>query len=212
MAESVNDQDDDFNELPDRGGTPMVFMITWGWLDRAGEWQSRQLIARDLSPSAETDMKAAWQAELTQLADSNGVRPEDIRLIHWGPLHHLDNYPPPLAGEGRVGAPFDLLQNLIHKEPVAVRGAFSFGMAEIARALHSLGLIDTVLPAVPLGTLEAMAGAWSSAHEAKRLEVGLEETDSMQLIGRFSSAACRSMMEILTLLRHRAAAALPEAA
>jgi hypothetical protein len=195
MAESVNDQDDDFNELPDRGGTPMVFMITWGWLDRTGEWQSRQLIARDLSPSAETDMKAAWQAELTQLADSQGVKTADIRLFHWGPLHHL---------EGRVGAPFDLLENLIHKEPVAVRGAFSFGMADIARALHSLGLIDTVLPAVPLGTLEAMAGAWSSAHEAKRLEVGLEETDSMQLIGRFSSAACASMMEILTLLRHRA--------
>jgi hypothetical protein len=111
-----------------------------------------------------------------------------------------------------VGAPFDLLENLIHKEPVAVRGAFSFGMADIARALHSLGLIDTVLPAAPLGTLEAMAGAWSSAHEARRLGVLLEETDSIQLIGRFSSAACRSMMEILALLRQRASAVLPEAA
>jgi hypothetical protein len=85
-------------------------------------------------------------------------------------------------------------------------------MADIARALQSLGLIDTVLPAVPPGTLEAMAGAWSSAHEARRLGVALEEIDSMQLIGRFSSAACRSMMEILALLRQRASASLPEAA
>jgi hypothetical protein len=217
MAESVNDQDDDFNELPDRGGTPMVFMITGGWVDHSGTWQSRQLIARDLSPSAETEMKAAWQAELTQLADSHGVKPEDIRLFHWGPL----NLPPPLrdaaafpspSGGGQGGGFLDLLENLIHKEPVAVRGAFSFGMADIARALQSLGLIDTVLPAVPPGTLEAMAGAWSSAHEARRLGVALEEIDSMQLIGRFSSAACRSMMEILALLRQRASASLPAAA
>jgi hypothetical protein len=201
MAESVNDQDDDFNELPNRGGTPMVFMITWGWVDPSGTWQSRQLIARDLSPSAAIEMKATWQAELNQLADGQGVQPEDIRLFHWGPFHDLP-----------LNNPFDLLENLIHKEPVAVRGAFSFGMADIARALHSLGLIDTVLPAEPPGTLEAMAGAWSSAHEAKRLGVALEEIDSMRLIGRFSSAACRSMMEILTLLRHRAAAALPNAA
>jgi hypothetical protein len=129
------------------------------------------------------------------------VRPEDIRLFHWAPLHDLP-----------LNNPFDLLENLIHKEPIAVRGAFTFGMADIARALHSLGLIDTVLPAEPPGTLEAMAGAWSSAHEAKRLGVALEEIDSMRLIGRFSSAACQSMMEILTLLRHRAAAALPDAA
>jgi hypothetical protein len=201
MAESVNDQDDDFNELPDRGGTPMVFMITWGWLDRAGGWQSRQLIAHDLSPSAEAEMKAAWQAELTQLADSHGVKTADIRLFHWGPLHDLP-----------VNNPLDLLENLILKEPVAVRGAFSFGMGDIARALHSLALIDTVLPAVPPGTLEAMAGAWSSAHEAKRLGVPLGETDSMQLIGRFSSAACRSMMETLSVMRQRASAIHREAA
>jgi hypothetical protein len=111
-----------------------------------------------------------------------------------------------------VGAFFDLLENLIHKEPVAVRGAFTFGMADMARALHSLGLIDTVLPPVPPGTLEAMAGAWSSAREAKQLGVALAQVDSMQVIGRFSSAACRSLMEILALLRQRASASLPEAA
>jgi hypothetical protein len=54
-----------------------------------------------------------------------------------------------------------------------------------------------------------MAGAWSSAHEAQRLGVALEEIDAMQLIGRFSSAACRSMMEILTLLRQQASANEP---
>jgi len=202
MVESVNDQDDDFNQLPERGGTPMFFMITCGLLDVNGQWQSRQLTARDLSRSAETDLTMAWKAELNRLADSHGVQPQDIRLFHWGPL------PPTFP----VGAYFDLLENLIHKEPVTVRGAFTFGLADMARAFHCLGLIETALPAVPPGTLAAMAGAWSSAREAKRLGVALEQVDSMQVIGLFSSAACRSMMEILGLLRQRASASLPEAA
>ena len=202
MVESVNDQDDDFNQLPERGGTPMFFMITCGLLDVNGQWHSRQLTARDLSRSAETDLRMAWKAELNRLAESHGVEPQDIRLFHWGPL------PPTFP----VGAYFDLLENLIHKEPVTVRGAFTFGLADMARAFHCLGLIETALPAVPPGTLAAMAGAWSSAREAKRLGVALEQVDSMQVIGLFSSAACRSMMEILGSLRQRASASLPEAA
>src|SRR5207244_7321215 len=142
------------------------------------------VITRDRSQAAEIAIKTAWQSDLKQLAESHGVKAADIRLFHWGPLHDLP-----------LNTPFDLLENLIHKEPVAVRGAFTFGMADVARALHSLGLIDAVLPTVPPGTLGAMAGAWSSAREAKQLEVPLEQVDSMQVIGRFSSAACRSMIE-----------------
>jgi hypothetical protein len=222
MVESVNDQDDDFKQLPERGGTAMFFMITFGWVDGNGQWQSRQLIARDLTRSGETDLRIAWQTELSTLAKSHGLQAQDIRLFHWGPLpptlrdltpplRDAVSFPPPLAG-GRVGAWFDVLENLIHKEPVTVRGAFTFGLADMARAFHSLGLIEAALPAVPPGTLAAMAGAWSSAREAKQLNVALEQIDSMQVIGRFSSAACQSMMEILALLRQRASASLPEAA
>jgi hypothetical protein len=94
-----------------------------------------------------------------------------------------DSVHPPLAGNGRVRVWFDLLENLIHQEPVTVRGASHAG-----------------------------GDVWSSSREAKQLGVALEQVDSMQVIGLFSSAASRSMMEILGLLRQRASASLPEAA
>jgi hypothetical protein len=201
-VQAVDDQADDFNRVPERGGTAMFFMITWGWLDRDGQWKSEQLVARDLSPAAEEEMKSAWLTELKGLADMHGVQLRDVRLFHWGShkavLPDLNWFP--------------LLHNLIHPEPVTVRGAFGFGLTEMAQALHTLGLIKSALPDQPRDPLAAMAGAWSAAKEAASLQIPLEKAASMQPIGNFSYEACRSMMEIVVFLRQRAVASLREAA
>jgi hypothetical protein len=180
----------------------MFFMITWGFLDRDGQWQTGQLVARDLSPSAEAEMITAWQTELNRLAGMHGVQLRDIRLFHWGSHETLL---PDLNW-------FPLLHNLIREERVTVRGAFGFGLAEMAQALHSLGLIESALPNEPRDPLGTMAGAWSAAKEAKSLQIPLGQTAPIQVIGTFSHDACRSMMEILTLLRRLAQASLAEAA
>jgi hypothetical protein len=201
-VQGVEDQADDFSRVPERGGTAMFFMITWGFLDRDGQWQTGQLVARDLSPSAEADMVTAWQTELNRLADVHGTRLRDIRLFHWGSQETLL---PDLHW-------FPLLHNLIHEEPVTVRGAFGFALPEMARAFHALGLIESTLPDEPRDPLAAMAGAWSAAKEAKSLQIPLGQTAAIQVIGTFGHAACRSMIEILTLLRKLAQASLAEAA
>jgi hypothetical protein len=198
----VNDQADDFSRLPERGGTPMVFMITCGYRDRDSKWQSWQHAARDLSLSAEAELKSAFVAELNRLADLHGLQLRDVHIFHWG------NREVPLPDLTWI----DLLDNLIHPELVTVRGAFSFGLADMARALHALGLIETALPDRPVGPLETMAGAWSSEKEAASLRIPLEEAAPIQIIGRFSQALCRSMMETLVFLRQRARASLEEAA
>jgi hypothetical protein len=201
-VQAVEDQADDFAAVPERGGTAMFFMITWAFLDRDGKWESSQLVARDLSGSAEVDLISAWQAELNRLADSLGAKLGDVRLYCWasheGLLPELNWFP--------------LLHNLIQAEPVSVRGAFGFGLAEITQVLHASGLVDSGLPEQPRDPLAAMAGAWSAAKEAASRQIPLEQTASIQVIGTFSHQACYSMMAILALLRQRADASIPEAA
>jgi len=177
-------------------------MITWGYLDRDGRWQTGQLVARDLSPSGEAEMITAWETELGRLADMHGIGLQDIRLFHWGSRETLL---PDLNW-------FSLLRNLVHQEPVTVRGAFGFGLIEMAQALHALGLIESALADQPQDPLAAMVGAWSAAKESKSLQIPLGQTAPMQVIGEFSHQACRSMIEILTLFRKRAQASLTEAA
>ena len=200
--QTVTDQMDEFSRLPERGGIEMVYLVTWGWFDRAGQWQSRHLSAHDLSAQAELALSEAWKAELEQIANSAGTRLADLRLYHWGSARLLR----------REMDWHDILLELVLEEPVAVRGSFGFGLPEMAAALHDCGLIQFGVPHLPPGPLAATAGAWWSAKEAKRLGIPLSDVDVIQKIQAFSEASCRSMMEILALLRRRAAASLPKAA
>ena len=182
----------------------MVYMITLGWLG-GNRWQSEQMIARDLSLAAEAELKADFRKGLTRIAEGTAVPVEDLRIFHWGiPEVPLPN-----------GNWYDLLDNVIYREPVAVRGAFGFGLPDLAKALYDLGLIATdlpYLPAEPTQALSAMAGVWSAAEEAKEQGCFLQQMTTVPTIGLYQQAACKSMMEILGLLRRRASAALPEAA
>jgi hypothetical protein len=200
--QTVTDQMDDFSRLPERGGTEMVFMVNWGWVDRSGQWQARQLVAHDLSPEAEWTLSEAWRAELEQLAKSAGVALADIRLTHWGSTRLLF---PELNWH-------DILLDLILEEPIAVRGSLGFGLEEMASALHRSEMIQSEVPPLPPGPLAATAGAWWSAKEAQRLGIPMSEIDVIKTIGAYGAASCRSMMEILALLRQRVSASLPEAA
>ena len=93
-----------------------------------------------------------------------------------------------------------------------MRGAFGFCLAEMARALHALGLIESALPDQPRDPPAAMAGAWSAAKEATSRQIPLEQAEPIQVIGKFTFQACRTMMEILVVLRQRTQASLREAA
>jgi hypothetical protein len=202
VLQTVTDQMDDFSRLPERGGVEMVFIVNWGWYDRAGQWHTGQLVARDLTAQAESALSEAWKIELDQIASSAGVPLTDLRLYHWGSTRLLL---PELNWH-------DILLELILEEPIAVRGSFGFGLTEMAAALHASGLIESEVPPLPPGPLAATAGAWWSAKEAVRLGIPLDQVDVIQRIGAFGKGSCRGMMEVLALLRQRAAASMPEAA
>ena len=198
----VTDQMDDFSRLPERGGVEMVFMVNWGWHDRAGQWHTRQLVAHDLSAQAESALSEAWKIELEQIAISAGVPLVELRLNHWGSTH----LPLPELNW------HDMFVELILEEPISVRGSLSSGLAAMASAFHAAGLIQSELPPLPTGPLAATAGAWWSAREAQRLEIPLNDVDVIQMIGAYGDASCRGMMEVLTFLRQRASASQLKAA
>jgi hypothetical protein len=193
---------DDFSRLPERGGTEMVFMMNWGWLDRAGQWQARQLVAHDLSSQAESALSGVWKTELEEVANSAGVPLADLCLYHWGSTRLLL---PEMNWH-------DILLDLVLDEPIAVRGSFGFGLAEMAGALQRSGLIQSEIRPLPPGPLAATAGAWWSAREAARLGIRLNEVDVIKRIGKFGEESCRSLMDVLGILRRQASASLSEAA
>jgi len=89
----------------------------------------------------------------------------------------------------------------VQPEPMVVRGAFSFGLKSIARAMRANGLIQTDWGDGLADGAGAMAGAWNAAVEAKRRGVALGDTDTMREVARYNEVDCRVMAEILDHLR-----------
>ncbi len=185
--EFVHDMDDDFSTFPRKGGQALIFQIGSGtYRDR--RWSFRQFTADDLGVEAEARMIDDWLAHLADVAREAGcASASDVRLVHWSLAEesnferayesarsrHPDRSWPPLAW-------YDLLGRVFRAQPIVVKGAFSFGLKSIARAMRAHGLIET---------------AWGEGL------ADLTESPVMQEIGRYNEVDCRVMAEILDYLR-----------
>jgi hypothetical protein len=86
-------------------------------------------------------------------------------------------------------------------EPVVIRGALDFSLKPVTKAMHELGLVETLWEDGPTDGLGAMVGAWSCATEATERRCTLSETELMQEIMRYNEVDCKAMMEIIRYLR-----------
>jgi hypothetical protein len=200
--ETVSDLDDDFSQIPERGGQSLIFMIGCGHLNN-GEWQYKCFTANSLSVPDEAAIIDEWlehMAAITKL-----IQPStDTRAIHWSnhEVSELDrafNRHP----EKNWNHPnwFDFLRRVIEQEPVVVRGAHDFGLKSITNAMYSLSLIDTQWGEGPTDGLGAMVGAWWCAHEAERQGCSLLDLELMQQIQAYNEVDCKAMMDIIRYLR-----------
>lgn len=205
--EFLQDLADDFAAFPRKGGQTLIFQIGCGtYVD--GEWRFRQFTVDDLSLEAEGRMVDDWLAYLRRLCADAASDLAEARLVHWSQAEqsnferaydnararHPDRDWPPLPW-------YDLLRDVIQAEPVVVRGAFSFSLKSIARAMRANGAIATDWGDGLADGAGAMAGAWNAAVEAKRRGVALGDTDPMREVARYNEVDCRVMAEILDHLR-----------
>ena len=206
--EFVHDMDDDFSTFPQKGGQALIFQIGSGtYRDR--RWSFRQFTADDLGVEAEARMIDDWLAHLADVAREAGcASASDVRLVHWSLAEesnferayesarsrHPDRSWPPLAW-------YDLLGRVFRAQPIVVKGAFSFGLKSIARAMRAHGLIETAWGEGLADGAGAMAGAWAAAADSRARGRPLTESPVMQEIGRYNEVDCRVMAEILDYLR-----------
>ncbi|MGH8545940.1 MAG: ribonuclease H-like domain-containing protein, partial [Gammaproteobacteria bacterium] len=204
--ETVNDLWDDFTRFPDRSVPPLIFLIGCGHMEE-GEWRFERFLAEELTEEAEARVIDAWLAYMEAVRarlDSDG----SPLIIHWSgaePINFETAYNSACRRHPDRTWPrprwFDLLQRVFHAEPVIVRGAFGFGLKEIARALHSNGLIKTLWEDSSLDGLGAMTGAWWSYEEAGRRKVAAQEIDLMREILRYNEVDCKSLNDVVDWLR-----------
>ena len=205
--ETVSDLADDFSRLPERGGQPLIFMIGCGHVE-AGEWRFESFVVDALTEPEEARIIEGWLAHMERVRRRLAPRLEAPRLIHWSPAEvsfFERAYDSAKVRQGRPDWPslhwFDFLTKVVRAEPVVIRGALTFSLKTIAKAMHRHGLIETLWGDGPADGMDAMMGAWWCAEESRHTGVPMSRIDLMQDIICYNEVDCKVMMEIVRYLR-----------
>jgi hypothetical protein len=206
--ETVNDLNDDFGSFPQKGGQSLIFQIGCGTY-AGGVWRFSQFTALALTAHAEADMIDAWLAHVGALAREVGLAgAADARLFHWSAAETVfmeGAYSSAMARHPDRGWPllgwYDLLERIVHAAPVVVRGARSFGLKAVARAMKSHDLIETEWGEGLADGTGAMAGAWAAADLAAKNGGELAAVELMREVSHYNEIDCRVMAEVLDHLR-----------
>ena len=205
--ETVSDLKDDFANVPESGGTPLIFMIGCGHLEE-DKWEWKCFTSDRLTEKAEGVIIDQWMDHMYEVQnriDPAGYTPT---VYHWSHAEvstfdsafnsaknrHADKEWPTLNW-------YDFLQEVIKKEPVVVNGAFGFGLKAIAGSLNKRGLIETSWDAGPTDGLGAMVGAWWADDEANSKGITMNDIPMVQEISQYNEVDCKVMMEIIEYLR-----------
>lgn len=209
--ETVTDLDDDFSSFPNKGGQALIFMIGCGHLaspDDSSSWTYRVFTTKLLTEEEERRIISEWLQYMHDECERSNTTFEECRLFHWSSAEVSSLSSAYNAASQRHGLPewgdlpwVDLLNVVIKKEPVTVRGAFGFGLKAIAKAMYQAGLIETDWIDGPADGLGAMTGAWWCDTEARRIGSLMTKMEMMQEIEAYNEVDCRVMADILVFLR-----------
>ena len=207
--ETVSDLDENFSEIPLKGGQPLIFMIGCGHVEY-GEWRFECFTAEELSADREVEVIEAWLEHTDAVGKRIGDGSEAPYVFHWS---HAETSTLERAYNSAVkrhpdkstawSKPrwFDLLTKVMRAEPVVVRGAFGFGLKAIAQAMNNHGLVDTNWESGPTNGLGAMVGAWTCSSQCGENSLSFADQPLMREIANYNEVDCKVMMEVIVYLR-----------
>ena len=202
--EFCGDLNDDFTNLPQKGGQPLIFMIGCGHVEN-GAWSFASLVAHELSLAEEARIIAAWLEHMATVRGRLAPENRKPRVFHWS---NAETNAFRSAGDRHPGHAwpelgwYDFLAKVMRAQPVVVRGALDFGLKSVAQAMHRHGLIETGWDdGNPVDGLGAMVGAWRCDAEARQKGVPMTALPLMTDIADYNEVDCKVMMEIVQYLR-----------
>jgi hypothetical protein len=174
------------------------------WFPAFGQWSGDRLNA-----ASERAVLDAWVAFMGAWRTSLNLTWEATRIVHWSPAERNLLFTAADSAAGRhptwslpdeIGW-FDAFDELVYKVPVSVRGAYGFGLKDIAKAMRAEGLIDVSWGDGPADGMGAMAAAYTADARAAAEGKRLADYDYFRSGTEYNAADCRSMSLVLAWLR-----------
>lgn len=201
--ETTSNLDDDFVNLPEIGGQPLIFMIgcghwepvsdearqdpRWSLDPERRKWVFRIFCTDALTEAEEKRIVFEWYRYMEEVRLRTPGAQERPKVFHWSPAETRtysigtdSAFERHLRPEGWPEPNwYDFLQNVVRQKGTSnaffVRGAWGFGLKAIGKALHGHGLIETLWEDGPADGLAAMSGSWACYRIAEERGVAVEE-------------------------------------
>jgi hypothetical protein len=174
------------------------------WFPAFGQWTGDRLNA-----ASERAVLDSWVAFMDAWRSSLNLAWDATRIVHWSPAERNLLFTAADSAAGRhptwslpdeIGW-FDAFDELVYKVPVSVRGAYGFGLKDIAKAMRAEGLIDVSWGDGPADGMGAMAAAYTADARAGAEGKRLADYDYFRSGTEYNAADCRSMSLVLAWLR-----------
>jgi hypothetical protein len=141
--------------------------------------------------------------------DALKVSWEETRIVHWSPAERNLLFTAADSAASRhptwklpdeIGW-FDAFDELVYRVPVSVRGAYGYGLKDVAKSMRAEGLIDVSWGDGPADGMGAMAAAYTADARAESEGKRLADYDYFRAGTEYNAADCRSMFLVLAWLR-----------
>ena len=174
------------------------------WFPSFGQWSGDRLNA-----ASERAVLDAWLAYMNAWRESLNITWAETRIVHWSPAERnllftaadsAASRHPTWSLPEEIGW-FDAFEELVYRVPVSVRGAYGYGLKEIAKSMRAEGLIDVSWGDGPADGMGAMAAAYTADARAAAEGKRLADYDYFRAGAEYNAADCRSMFLVLAWLR-----------
>jgi hypothetical protein len=175
-----------------------------GWIPAFGQWSGDRLNA-----ASERAVLDAWLVYMRAWRDALKVSWEETRIVHWSPAERNLLFTAADSAASRhptwklpeeIGW-FDAFDELVYRVPVSVRGAYGYGLKDVAKSMRAEGLIDVSWGDGPADGMGAMAAAYTADARAESEGKRLADYDYFRAGTEYNAADCRSMFLVLAWLR-----------
>ena len=175
-----------------------IFMIGIGY-EKSGVWVYKNFIMKELTEIEELNMFHKFNEYINNILIENNM--EEIKFYHWSNAEKIsyDKFRNKHIKHGKNIATYNFydMSKIFLEEPIVIKNALSYSLKSIAKALFKNGLITTIWP-----TNSTCSDGLNAMMMAIDLyNINNIDNDIMKEIINYNEIDCKTMWEILVLLR-----------
>ena len=209
--ELINNLVDDFENLPDKYGHNLIFLIGITMYFPMGQYKYFPFMVRQINEDEEFRIVSKMLKFIRDILDS--TKEESIILYHWSPaevsffnnmIERQWEFFDEIDKETIERIEFYDVLTIFKYYPIVIKGAYNFSLKTIGNALYNLGLIKTIWDDNNyMDGFSVMMKVDQYSREADKININLSDFKEIDDVIKYNMIDCTVLAEIMVFLQNK---------